>query len=187
MPPKAKFTKQEILNAAMAIVRRNGFSALTARALGDELNSSSRPIFTAFSGMDEVLSSVVAEAKAIYKSYIEKGLKEQIAFRGVGAAYVKFAASEPELFKLLFMKSQPKIQSTATILADIDESYEKILNSITSNYGLDRNTAENVYLHLWIYTHGIATLIATGVCTFSPEEITAKLTEIFKSLIKSKN
>ena len=34
MPPKAKFTKNEIINAGLEIVRRDGFEALTARALG---------------------------------------------------------------------------------------------------------------------------------------------------------
>ena len=43
MPPKAKFTKNEIINAGLEIVRRDGFEALTARALGAELGSSARP------------------------------------------------------------------------------------------------------------------------------------------------
>lgn len=33
MPPSAKFTREEIIGAALAIVRREGMPALTARAL----------------------------------------------------------------------------------------------------------------------------------------------------------
>ena len=58
MPPKAKFTKEEIINAAFEITRRDGFDALTARSLAAELGSSPRPIFTVFSGMEEVQSAV---------------------------------------------------------------------------------------------------------------------------------
>ena len=46
MPPKAKFTKEEITEAALNIVQTNGFEALTARELGTRLGSSARPIFT---------------------------------------------------------------------------------------------------------------------------------------------
>lgn len=66
MPPKAKFTKQKIIDAGMQIVRREGFSALTARALGTELGSSARPIFTIFQNMEEVQQSVVVAAKENY-------------------------------------------------------------------------------------------------------------------------
>ena len=51
MPPKAKFTKKEIIEASMSIVQKDGFPALTARALGARLGSSARPIFTVFSSM----------------------------------------------------------------------------------------------------------------------------------------
>ena len=48
MPSKAKFTKEEIVKAALNIVRTDGFEALTSRALGIQLGSSARPIFTVF-------------------------------------------------------------------------------------------------------------------------------------------
>ena len=44
MPPRAKFSREEIIKAGLDIVRENGLEALTARALGDKLGSSSRPI-----------------------------------------------------------------------------------------------------------------------------------------------
>ena len=59
MPPKAKFTKNEIINAGLEIVRRDGFEALTARALGAELGSSARPIFTVLESKEEVEKAVI--------------------------------------------------------------------------------------------------------------------------------
>ena len=49
MPPKAKFTKNEIVEAAMQIVREQGLEAVTSRELGKRLGSSACPIFTVFS------------------------------------------------------------------------------------------------------------------------------------------
>ena len=48
MPPKAKFTKEEIAEQALNIIKEEGAAALTARSLGERLGTSSRPIFTAF-------------------------------------------------------------------------------------------------------------------------------------------
>lgn len=183
MPPKAKFTREQIIEAALSIVRERGFAALTARALGEKLNSSARPIFTVFRSMEEVQQAVIAAAKALYKEYVERGLREKIAFRGVGKQYILFAVNEPKLFALLFMKEQPQVPSLSGVLPQIDESYDAILASITNAYHVDQAAAENLYRHLWIYSHGIAALCATKMCRFTPDEISGMMTEIFKSLL----
>ena len=68
MPPKAKFAKEEVISAALGIVRENGFDALTARELGARLGSSARPIFTLYSGMEEVLRDTVRAARDLYNT-----------------------------------------------------------------------------------------------------------------------
>ena len=57
MPPKPKFERDEIIQAALTLVSRQGPEALTTRALSVELGSSARPIFTVFrrAGMQMVL------------------------------------------------------------------------------------------------------------------------------------
>ena len=53
MPPKPKFTRDEIVQAALTIVSEKGVEALTAKELGDALGASARPIFTVFASMKE--------------------------------------------------------------------------------------------------------------------------------------
>lgn len=185
MPPKAKFSKEQIISSALNIVRNSGLSALTARSLGKQLGCSSRPVFTVFSSMDEVAEEVIQKAKEIYKTeYVEKGLKQEIPFKGVGTEYIKFAEKEPKLFQLLFMREVDSGADINSVLGIIEESYDLILNSIVSYYGLSTHCAEKLYKHLWIYTHGIAVLIATNVCSFTGDEISLMLTEVFIGLLK---
>lgn len=82
MPPKAKFTRDEIIDMALHIAREQGMDAVTARELGNRLGSSARPIFTVFENMDEVKELVILRAKELYGQYVEEGLKNQLAFRG---------------------------------------------------------------------------------------------------------
>ncbi len=184
MPPKAKFTREEIIQAALQIVRSQGFSALTARALGEQLGSSPRPIFTIFENKEEVQQDVIAAAKSVYKEYIDKGLSEAIPFKGVGKQYISFSMQEPKLFQLLFMHEQVNIPDIQGVLPMIDESYQRIVQSIQESYHLDEVLSIKLYQHLWIYTHGIATLCATKMCRFTSEDINQMISELFMSLIK---
>lgn len=185
MPPKAKFTKEEIVDAAFHIVKADGFEALTSRALGTRLGSSARPIFTVFQSMDEVQQAVIEAAKALYKGYVDQGLMWEHPFKGVGTQYILFSIQEPKLFQLLFMTEQPQIPDFSGVLPLIEESYEEILLSIQNDYGISRHLAEKLYHHLWIYTHGIATLCATKMCRFTGEEISSMITEVCTSILKN--
>lgn len=185
MPPKAKFTRDEMIEAALNIVKEDGFEALTSRALGTRLGSSARPIFTVFKNMDEVQQAVIRSAKMLYKEYVDQGLTEDPPFKGVGMQYILFSIHEPKLFQLLFMTEQPQMPDFSGVLPVIEESYEKILLSIQESYGINEARAKKLYHHLWIYTHGIATLCATKTCRFTGAEISSMLTEVFTSLLKN--
>ena len=80
MPPKCKFSRSEIVQAALDIARTEGVASITARALGAKLGSSSKPIFSVFENMEEVQAEVVKAAKALYAEYVQAGLDEDLAF-----------------------------------------------------------------------------------------------------------
>lgn len=186
MPPKAKFTKEEIIESALDIVRNDGFQSLTARALGTKLGSSSRPIFTSFQNMDEVQQEVIKAARKLYNHRIQDALihSSQHHFESVGQQYILFSIQEPKLFQLLFMKEQDHLPDLSGILPLIDENYDAILASIEDEYHISHQSSIKLYQHLWIYTHGIASLCATKMCYFSAQEITEMMADIFISLLK---
>ncbi len=184
MPPKAKFTKAEIIGAALNIVRTDGYEGLTSRALGTYLGSSARPIFTVFKNMEEVQQAMIEAAKTLYKEYVNKGLTAEHPFKGVGTQYILFSVNEPKLFQLLFMAEQKQIPDLSGVLPLIDESYGDILLSIQKDYKISELSAKKLYRHLWIYTHGIATLCTTKMCRFTGEEISTMITEVCMSVLR---
>ncbi|MBQ4039769.1 MAG: TetR/AcrR family transcriptional regulator, partial [Oscillospiraceae bacterium] len=72
MPPKAKITEKEIINAAVQLVREQGAGSLNARALANCLGCSTQPIFSNFAGMEEVLSAVIRHANELYNTYLKE-------------------------------------------------------------------------------------------------------------------
>lgn len=183
MPPKAKFTKEEIVAAALRVVESEGIEALTARTLASELGSSPRPIFTVFDGMDDVVEEVNKRANVIYGDYVKNGLEERLAFRGVGLAYIRFARERPRLFRLLFMQERKERPNVENVLRGIEEHYEQIMASIVDEYHINTAAAEELYLNLWIFSHGIAVMTVTEVCKFDEEQISHMLTQVFKALL----
>lgn len=187
MPPKCKFTREEIIKAAIDIVREEGAASITARALGAKLGSSSKPIFSVFENMEDVQAAVMATAKEIYNQYVQGGLlqaKENIPrCKCIGQQYVMFALDEPKLFQLLFMKEQENILGFENILPKIHTNYKEILEAIEEDYDLEHSVALRLYQHIWVYAHGIASLCATKMCIFTEEEISKMLSEVFINLL----
>ena len=183
MPPKAKFTREEIIEAGLAILRERDISAVTAREIGSYLGCSARPIFTVFENMGQVLEGIEDKAREIYTGYVREGLQKDLAFKGVGQAYILFAIQEPKLFQFLFMKKLSEDIGLNKILPEIDDNYPVILNSIMEQYPVSNEEAIMLYRHLWIYSHGIATLCATSMCRFTGQEIGNMLMDVFRALL----
>ncbi len=183
MPPKAKFTRDQIAEAAFDLVRTDGISALTARALAVKLESSPRPIFTVFKGMEEVQQTVLQRAQDLYMEYVARGLDELPPYKGVGTQYILFAMREPKLFQLLFMTEREQSSTLSGAFSMAGDSYGRILISVRKCHGFDEVSAMKLYHHLWIYCHGIAALCATKLCRFTGREISIMLTEVCASLV----
>lgn len=105
MPPACRFTREQIVAAALAITRERGFDAVTARAIADTLHSSSKVIFSDFSGMDDLLAATIDAADAQYRAYSADFVRDSAdpPYKAVGTAYIRFARNEPNLFHLLYM------------------------------------------------------------------------------------
>lgn len=103
MPPKPKFTREEIVASAVDLVSKKGIDYLTTRNLGEWMGSSARPIFTVFNSMDEVIREVRKAATEKFNSYIREIVNFTPAFKEAGVRMVRFAINEPKLFQLIFM------------------------------------------------------------------------------------
>ena len=106
MPRSYMFTKEQVLDAAIELTREKGFSAVSARSLGDRLGTTSRPIFSHFENMADVQKGIISAANTLYQSFREKEIAsgKYVPYKASGMAYIRFAKEEKELFKLLFMR-----------------------------------------------------------------------------------
>ncbi len=179
MPKSAKFTREEVIAKAMQIIREDGSKGLTARVLGKALGSSACPIFTLFDNMEEVQKEALKGANSLYLRYIEEEAAsgKYPPYKASGMAYIRFAKEEKELFKLLFMRDR-----TGESIADGREELRPLLSLLQSTLGIDEERAYLFHLEMWIYVHGIATMIATGYLDWDMQFVSNALTDMYTGL-----
>lgn len=183
MPPRVKFQKKEIVNAALNVVKKEGIDAVTAREVAKELKVSVGPIFTWFETMDQLKVEVYVVAKERYRNYIEQGLKEKIPFLGLWHQYIRFAKEEPELYKLLFLTKPGEVSGGA--METLKYSQDMARPSLMQIYNMDERTADKYFRDMWMVAFSFATLIVTDDCPYSDEEIFSIGTEVSLSLCKA--
>ena len=183
MPPKPKFTREEIVAAALELVSQRGMDALTSRDLGARLGSSARPIFTVFKNMEEVQQAVRQAAMARFTAYAEKAVHYTPPFKQMGMQMLLFAREEPRLYELLFMKSDGTPHSLDEGYLPRDKTAVLAMDMIQKEYGLTYEEARMLFHHVWIFTFGIGALCATGVCRFSEEELNELLGQDFMAML----
>ncbi len=179
MAPVNKYSKEEIVDVAYKIVEKEGYRALTAKRIATRLNTSTRPIFTAFKTMDELRKLVRVKVKESYDSYINRGLLFKIPFLGVGKAYILFAREKPELYRLLFL-SEKSAEYNA-----VENTEGLVSKSLMNIYNLSEKEASFYFRSLWLVVHSIATLIVSSSCPYEEKDIDLILTQFSLSTLKA--
>ena len=183
MPPKAKFTKEQITKAALGVVSKKGVQALTAKELGAALGTSTTPIFTVVNSMQEVQDAVMLAAMERFEEYAHKAAHLGPVFKQVGMQMILFAKEEPKLYQLIFMSSISEAQTFDDIYAHLGSVADECLDVLQKDYDLSKENAKTLFEHVWIHTFGIGALCATGVCDFSHEQIAEMLTQDFTAMM----
>lgn len=181
MPPKAKIAKEEIANAAVAIVRENGAQAINARTIAAALNCSTQPIFSNFASMDELRFAVLEKADALCREYIRQEVASGVypPYKASGMAYIRFAKEEKELFQLLYMRDRTAEPQS------IDSELNDQMNALVhQNTGLSSEEAKLFHLEMWACVHGIAAMFATRFLDLDEDLVSRMLTDVYQGLKK---
>ncbi len=183
MPPKPKFTREEVVQAALDIVAQNGMEALTSRELGAALGSSARPIFTVFSSMDELCREVRKAALRRFEEFTAVTDENMPPFKQFGMKMTRFASEQPKLFRLLHMCEMDETGSFEMIFKNLGDTADRCIQTLNEDYGFSMEDSKTIFKHTWIYTYGISVLLATKMCSFTDQQISEMLTFEFQSII----
>lgn len=169
MPPKAKFTREEIVSAALEVARSKGIEAVTAREVGNYLGTSSSPVFVAFKNMDELLNEVYNSAVKEYSDYIADSVNYTPAFKQFGFRLIEFASTQPNLFKMIYKYRQGDKSYSKMIMSipAADFCVQTVMEQAQVNY----ENAKLIFEEVLLAGLGICYMIADNKCTFSEQDL----------------
>ena len=181
MPRKTVIHKQDIINAAVEIVRANGYENLNARAIAEKLGCSTQPIFSNFRNMEDLTRSVIGRALEIYDDFVAQEFRkpnDYPPYKTNGMAYIRFAIEEKNLFKLLFMRDRTNDRNPME-----EKTFLDVLPLIMKATGLDREQAALFHFEIWAAVHGIAVMAASSYYNADMDLISGTLTDVYQGLL----
>ncbi|MDD2649118.1 MAG: WHG domain-containing protein [Eubacteriales bacterium] len=176
MPPKARISKEMILDAAFEILKESGIEGVNARALAARLKCSTQPILYYYKTMDELREDLYERADDYHTKYI-MGENMRNPMREIGLAYIRFAAKEKHIFRLLF-QSDHFARQTIPDLADND-ALAPLIGVLTRESGLPSERVRDEFLQRFMLVHGIASLMANNSMSYDEENVNRLLERAF--------
>ena len=181
MPPKAKVSKDDIVLAAIEIIRESGAESVNARSVAAKIGCSTQPIFSNYASMEELKYDVIKTAYGKYMEYVLSYRSPEGCpkYKNTGLTYISYAKNERELFKLLFMRHRSRNEYVQK-----DNSIDPVIDMLVSSTGLERAEAEKFHTEMWIFVHGIATMVATEYLEIREEDVSDMLTAMYQGLLQ---
>lgn len=183
MPAIKELSKDYIVKVAVKMVNDKGWDSVNARSLAKALNVSTKPLYRIYKNMDEIKEDIYKEISRQYDEFITSRVDNKKALITLCIAYVEFAQAYKNLFISLFLSNNLKWKSLENVL---DEKWnQSTIINLVNKHDYSFEEAKNLFMNMWLYANGLATLIATNEITIDEKEILVRIVKVFKVLTRS--
>ncbi|MBE5793897.1 MAG: TetR/AcrR family transcriptional regulator [Clostridiales bacterium] len=182
MPPKVRFQQQDIISAAYELARKKGLDAINARSVAGEIGCSTQPIFRVFENMEQLKARVLEKAVQRFSDFIEENKNCcESPFKSLGMAYLLYATKEPHLFHMVFMRHP--MEKPAEVQAF--NCRDLVIETLVKKSGFSKEQAEAIHMHMWVYTYGLAAMLATEQLSFTTDELSELLIMEYRAVVSA--
>lgn len=182
MPPKPKYTRDEVIQAAFELTDKKGILNVTARDVGRRLGTTPTPIFTYFSGMDELKEAVYQKALRESIEYLSECNDYSPAFKEFGLRWIRYAYEHPNIYKMVYLFEGVKKPVIGFINGDFIDALKPMVYEIMSYFKLNEEQARILVNEMTVYAQGIATVcIQTG--NYDEDDVNLSIGRVCVSLV----
>ena len=182
MPTKIRISKDMILNTAFDIVRKDGIEKLSNLELAKKLNCSIRPIYYQFKNVEEMQKELYKKIEHYFYKFLLDNMVDEIPkYKQIGINYIKFAQKEKKLFQILFMTDIGLTPDA--FVSKAGDDYKEIEKMIKISTNIKDEDIKDFHTRMWIFSHGIATLVASNSIKLTDKQIQDLLSYEFQALM----
>ena len=167
MPAVRKVSKEQIIDAAVEVLRDDGFSAINARSVAKKLGCSTQPIYFSFQSMDELKAALSERAIRMHTRRVRDSLRahegSDSRYSSYGMGFVKFAAEEKQLFRWLYLEGEQPGAYQSDVLM------QEVIGVIVDEFGYAEDVARRFHQDMIYFTYGLAILANTDHLHPEPE------------------
>lgn len=176
MPPKARITREMIIDAGLAIVRECGIDQLNARTVSERLGCSTQPVMYHFKRIEDMRRAVYHSADELHSAYLAAADGDN-PMLAIGLAYIRFAHTEKHLFQLLFQTNEFSGRSIVDLISA--EELAPMLGLLSQAAGVGMDQARGIFKSLFLFVHGYASMLANNALDYDEAKIIHDLERIF--------
>ncbi len=187
MARKTQISKEVILEAALKMLIRDGYSAINIKTLSKEIGCSTQPLVWHFGNMEGLRKALAEYALNYANEKMRSRVNGIEAFANVGMSYIKIAFEQPRLFSYLYMSGDSGFSAgNLDVFTTADEN-SLMIEQIASQLKIPTEKVSVFYRDMMIYTHGLASFIASGIVTSSKEEVAAMVKQTASAFLSQAN
>lgn len=182
MPPKARISKEMIMEEAFQIARTEGADRMTARRISERLKCSTQPVLYYFATVEEIKAAVYQLADDYHTRFLMNVEHDYgNPMLSIGMNYIRFAIEERNLFRFLFQSNE----FSGAGLTDLvqSEALEPVLQVLQQEAGVTKAEAKEIFITLFVFVHGYASLFANNEMTYDSGLLAAALTKVFSGAV----
>jgi len=183
MAGKSIIDKETLLKVAMGMVEASGIESINARSLANMAGISTKPIYRLYTSLEDLKRDVNELIKREYDSFIMKRVDNKNALITVSVAYIEFAQMHKNYFRSMFLSHNLNWTSVNDVLNE--KWNQSTIINLVNKHGLSFEAAKDLFMHVWLYANGLATLIASNELTIDNKEILVRVVKIYKELSKN--
>ena len=181
MPAVRKVSKEQIIDAAVDVLRDDGFSAINARSVAKKLGCSTQPIYLSFKNMDELKAALTERAIQMHTQRVRDSMRihegSDSRYSSYGMGFVKFAAEEKQLFRWLYLEGEQLGPYQNDVLTS------EVISVITEEFGCEEDVARRFHQDMVYFTYGLASLANTDHLHLTEAELREAFRREFRALI----
>lgn len=172
MARKVTISKEIILQAALNMLIRDGYSSINIKTLAKEIGCSTQPIAWHFDNMEGLRTALAEYAISYARNKMTATFSNAVeAFENTGRVYVEMAVKEPNLFRFLYLGENVSGQINNFAAITTSKNNAEQIKRIADYLGISEEKVGRYLQNTIIYSHGVATLVATNVISASEEEM----------------
>lgn len=180
MPAVRKASREQIIDAAVAVLRDDGFSAINARSVARKLGCSTQPIYFSFQSMDELKAALSERAIRMHTRRVRDSLRahegNDSRYSSYGMGFVRFAAEEKQLFRWLYLEGKQLGPYQNDVLLP------EVIAVIVEEFGYTENIARRFHQDMTYFTYGLAILANTDHLHLTETELREAFRREFRAL-----